>query len=109
MKLTTLAFSLSTVAIATAAGIEIGDNQNIKGNVIAGPGDNIKIGESNNAAGTAASNAAKIDEALVSGDKPAGSALGAAGNVGAPAGPLCAAGASVPSSPLWRCCTVVLR
>lgn len=79
MKLTTLAFSLSTVAIATAAGIEIGDNQNIKGDVTAGPNDNIKIGESNNAAGTAASNAAKIEEALVSGDKPAESALGAAG------------------------------
>ncbi|KAM9901139.1 hypothetical protein OXX69_008823 [Metschnikowia pulcherrima] len=86
MKLTTLAFSLSTVAIATAAGIEIGDNQNIKGDVTAGPNDNIKIGESNNAADTANSNAAKIDEALVSGDKPAGSALGAPGNVGAPAG-----------------------
>ncbi|KAM9928747.1 hypothetical protein OXX59_001655, partial [Metschnikowia pulcherrima] len=86
MKLTTLAFSLSTVAIATAAGIEIGDNQNIKGDVIAGPGDNIKIGESNNAAGTAASNNDKIEEALVSGDKPAGSALGAPGNVGAPGG-----------------------
>ncbi|KAM9937407.1 hypothetical protein OXX80_003047 [Metschnikowia pulcherrima] len=85
MKLTTLAFSLSTVAIATA-GIEIGDNQNIKGDVIAGPGENIKIGGSNNAAGTANSNAAKIDEALVSGDKPAESSLGAPGNVGAPGG-----------------------